>query len=156
MLIVWLVVNLAPGAAAVAGLLDSPPPTFASGETGKVVYRMGPIYFALGRADTLVTCTNLAGHAIDLAFEIYDERDQLSGNPALERLATGGARTFATSPVAGLPGARVVSGLSGTIDGKARISATSAQLSCVGIHRIRGDDGTAVEVPLTLIKKVTR
>ncbi len=138
-----------------AGLLDSPAPPFDGG-AGKVVYRMGPVHYDPGSADTIVSCTSLADGPVQVAFEIFDGHDQATGIPARAALPAGGAVTFATSAGAGEPNAVIVLGLSPTEDGKARVSATSAKLSCTAKHRIRSADASTRESALELIKRVAQ
>ena len=62
--------------------------------------------------------------------------------------------SFGQQADAGGADATVILGLPQMEDGKARVSATTAQLSCSGKHRIRGSDGGTRESPLELVKKV--
>jgi hypothetical protein len=140
---------------AASGLLDSPPPTFSSGQVGMVVYRMGPIYFEPGWADTVVSCEHAGDAPLELAFEVFDANDQPAGQLATARLAPGGRVVFVTSREAD-PAGVVVEGLPKLQSGKARISATSARISCEGHIRVRSNDGTIREASLELLKRVTR
>jgi hypothetical protein len=142
---------LATGAA--AGLLDSPPPSF-NGPPGKVVYRMGPVHFDPGAVDTVVTCTNNGDVATSLALEIFDDADQSAGLVTRATAAAGGTVTFATSAAAGTANATLVLGLHPLENGKARVSALTARLSCSGRTRIRAASGETREAPLELVKKV--
>lgn len=141
-------------ASAYAGLLDSQAPTLANGQRGTVVYRMGAVHFEPGGwVDTTITCTNLAATPADLALEIFDENDRLAGDVAKASVGAGAGLTFATSSAAAT-GAAVVQGLPPIDHGKARVSASTTQLTCVAVNRMRGADGTIKEAPLELIKKV--
>ena len=135
-----------------AGLLDSPPPSLDSGAS-QVVYRMGPVYYEAGHIDTVVTCSNLSDGPVNMAIEIFDEQDS---RVRLER-GSAAARadlTFATSAAPGIAGAVVVSELPRLDAGKARVSATSKNISCTARHRTVAGDGAVSEGPLELVKKV--
>jgi hypothetical protein len=136
-------------------LLDSPPPALANGERGTVVYRMGAVHFEPGGwVDTTVTCTNLATAPANLALEIFDENDRLAGDVTKASVAAGAGLTFATSSAVDAAGVAVVAGLPPIDHGKARVSASTTQLTCVAVNRMRGSDGAIKEAPLELIKKV--
>ncbi len=140
---------------ATAGLLDSPPPVLGNGERGTVVFRMGAVHFEPGGwVDTTVTCTNLATTPANLAIEVFDENDRLAGDVTKAAVAAGAGLTFATSSSANAAGATIISGLPPIDHGKARVSASTAQLTCVAVNRMRGSDGAIKEAPLELIKKV--
>jgi hypothetical protein len=139
--------------AAVAGLLDSPPPTF-DGVAGRVVYRMGPAYFERGRTDTIVTCTNVGAGQATLAVEIFDADDRLVASADRAGVAPGAAVSFGTSPDASRPDLVVADPRGPVRHGKARISATAVTLACVAIQATRQEDGTLREMPLELVKKV--
>jgi hypothetical protein len=140
--------------AAHAGLLDSEPPTLANGQRGTVVYRMGAVHFEPGGwVDTTVTCTNLAAAPADITLEVFDENDRLAGTTA-RSVAAGSGLTFATSSAVAAAGAAVVPGLPPIDHGKARVSASTTQLTCVAVNRMRGADGAIKEAPLELMKKV--
>lgn len=143
------------GSTASAGLLDSPPPDLGSGAPAIVVYRMGPIHFEPGGwVDTTISCSNLAPTATRVAVEIFDDEDHRSGNPTTVDVAAGASVTFATSADAQVPGATPIPQLPPIDHGKARISASTNQLSCTAINRMRANDGTVKEAALELIKKV--
>jgi len=145
--------GLLTGGLAHAGLLDSPPPTFEGGAPGKIVYRMGPIHHEPGWVDTVVTCTNLAEGPTSLAIEFFDDEDARA-LIARSVAPAGGGVTFATSVDAGGEQAVVLSELPPLQHGKARVSATSARLSCAARFHIRSADGSTKEAPLELLKKV--
>ncbi len=127
----------------------------ANGERGTVVYRMGAVHFEPGGwVDTTVTCTNLAATPTNIALEVFDENDRLAGDVAKASLAAGAGLTFATSSSAAAAGAAIIPGLPPIDHGKARVSASTAQLTCVAVNRMRGSDGAIKEAPLELIKKV--
>src|SRR5262245_47606390 len=86
------------------GLLSNPAPPFADGP-GKVVYRMGPVYYQPGRVDTEVTCTNLAANPTPIAVEIFDENDTRIGKLTLAVVRGGDSVTFTTSPTPDSPDA---------------------------------------------------
>lgn len=136
-----------------AGLLDSPPPSFDRGP-GKVVYRMGPVHYDPGWVDTIVVCDNLADTAAGVAIEYFDGKNEAAGVVTSVTVPQGGKVTFTTSADAAGPEATVILGLPQMEDGKARVSATTANLSCSGKHRVRGSDGGTREIPLELVKKV--
>jgi hypothetical protein len=151
---VVVAVGLCWSASADAGLLDSPPPMLANGARGTVVYRMGAVHFEPGGwVDTTVTCTNLAATPADVALEVFDENDHVAGTAA-KSVAAGAAVTFATSSAVDASGAAVLAGLPPIDHGKARVSASTTQLTCVAVNRMRGADGAIKEAPLELIKKV--
>jgi hypothetical protein len=139
-------------APAFAGLLDSPPPTF-TGTPGTVVYRLGPVHYDPGWVDTIITCTNLDTAPASLAIEFFDDEDA-RGLLARATAPAGADIIVATSAEAAVEGAVVVSDFPPLQHGKARVSATTTQLSCAAKHRIRSEDGSRKEAPLTLIKKV--
>ena len=150
-----MVVGLCWPIAASAGLLDSQPPLLGNGERGTVVYRMGAVHFEPGGwVDTTVTCTNLATTPTEMALEVFDENDRLAGEVTKASVGAGAGLTFATSSAADAPGAAIIPGLPAIDHGKARVSASTTQLTCVAINRMRGADGAIKEAPLELIKKV--
>ena len=154
-LMVAVVAGLCWRGTATAGLLDSPPPILGNGEQGTVVYRMGAVHFEPGGwVDTTVTCTNLAAAPASLALEVFDENDRLAGDVAKVSVAAGAGLTFATSSAADVPGSTIVPGLPPIDHGKARVSASTTQLTCAAVNRMRGSDGAIKEAPLELIKKV--
>jgi hypothetical protein len=143
------------GGSATAGLLDSAAPALGNGEPAKVVYRMGAVHFEPGGwVDTTVTCTNLAPVAARMGLEVFDETDKPAGQLAVATVAAGASVTFATSADAAVAGAVVVPGLPPIDHGKARVSASTTQLSCSAINRMRAMDGTIKESALELMKKV--
>jgi hypothetical protein len=146
-------VGLLLGGRAYAGLLDSPPPSIG-GEPGKVVYRMGPVHYYPGWVDTLVSCTNLGDAAAGMVLEIFDEDDVLRATANSAQVPGGGTVTFTTSSGPGIDGAVVPAGLPALDHGKARVSATTAKLSCAAKSRVLGADGSVKEAPLELVKKV--
>lgn len=152
----WMVpalVVLLSASNAEAGLLDDPAPALGSDAAATVVYRMGAVnYEPGGWVDTTVTCANLAPDAATVAIEIFDERDRKVGALAKATVAAGASVTFATSTAA--PNAVAIEGLPAIDHGKARVSASTTQLACTGMHHVRGDDGTKKEAPLELVKKV--
>lgn len=151
---VALVGTLAGGNAA-AGLLDSQAPMLDNGERATVVYRMGAIHFEPGGwVDTIVTCTNLASMPAKLTLEVFDENDRLAGQIARASIAAGAGATFATSANANVQGAVTIPDLPPIDHGKARVSASTTQLSCTALNRMRAADGTTKEAALELIKKV--
>jgi hypothetical protein len=139
---------------AAAGLLDSPAPAFAGGAPGLVVYRMGPIYFDPGAIDTVIRCTNTGDLPVAVALEVFDARDQLAGSAATGEVAAGAEVAFGTSAEASRPGLVVLAGIRPVAHGKARVSATSKTLSCIGHQVLRKADGTMREMQLELVKKV--
>jgi hypothetical protein len=136
-----------------AGVLDSPPPSFAGG-AGAVVYRISPVYYEPGRVDTVVACRNLGGRSISTALEVFDEADRPRGAIARSVVPAGGEVLFVTSGDTGLERTTLVPDLSPLPSGKARVSATSPELSCSATHRIRSPDGGLKEVAVELVKKV--
>lgn len=148
-LVAWLCASHA-----TAGLLDDEAPALGGDGPATVVYRMGAIHYEPGGwVDTTVTCANLASGAATVAVEVFDERDRKIGALAKAAVAAGASVTFATSAVAA-PNAVTIDGLPVIDHGKARVSATTTQLACTGMHHLRGDDGTKKEAPLELVKKV--
>jgi len=136
-----------------AGLFDSPPPSFPEG-AGKIVYRMGPVHYDPGWVDTIIVCDNLADVTAGIGVEYFDGKNEAAGIVTRVSVPAGGKVTFATSADAGGPGATVIMGLPQMEDGKARVSGTTANLSCSGKHRVRSSDGGTREIPLELVKKV--
>lgn len=149
-----MAVALTTGPAA-AGLLDAPPPALDGGAAATVVYRMGAVHYEPGGwVDTTITCTNLASAPTVIALEVFDENDRLAGEVAKATAGPGGKVSFATSESADLPGAVVVPRLPAVDHGKARVSASTTQLACTAVNRVRGSDGTTKEAALELVKKV--
>jgi len=140
---------------AAAGLLDSPAPLL-QGAPGQVIYRMGAIYYHPGEVDTVITCANLDDAPIIVALELFDLRDYPVGSVPHATVARGGTVTFVTSSTASREQWRVVEGLAGIDHGKARVSATTARLSCTGYHQRRAVDGRVRDTPLEMVKKVAR
>lgn len=138
-----------------AGLLDSPPPSF-DGMQGQVIFRMGPIYYVPGQVDTVITCTNFDTTAVQLALELFDRNDSAAGMVARASLTVNRSVTFVTSADMSREDVVVIGNLPPLDVGKARVSATTAKISCTAHHRIRTADGAIQENPLGLIKKVAR
>jgi len=138
--------------AALAGLLDDPPPTLADGRTAVVVYRLGPVHFDPDQVDTIVTCSNAGDQPVEVVLELFDETDVRVG-VARGQGSAGDQITFST---AAEPDAITVAGLPPLEHGKGRVSAGSASISCAAKHRVRGDDGTIKESSVELMKKVAR
>jgi len=138
-----------------AGLLDSPPPTI-NGAVGEVIYRMGPVYYHPGQVDTVVKCTNLNDAQAVLVVEVFDQGDNPVGTLVQAALSVGGTVNFVTSADTSRNYWVVIPDLPPLDHGKARVSATTAKLSCTGYHRTRTAGGTTDEKTLELIKKVSR
>ena len=139
---------------ATAGLLDGQAPALGDGVASTIVYRLGAVHFEPGGwVDTTVTCTNLSTAPATIGLEIFDESDQKAGALAKATITAGGAVTFATSADAA-PGAVAVAGLPPIDHGKARVSASTKQLTCTAVNRMRGSDGAVKEAPVELVKKV--
>ena len=146
-------VSMAAGRAT-AGLLDGQAPPLGDGVSSTIVYRLGAVHFEpAGWVDTTVTCTNLSSAPATVGLEIFDESDQRAGDLAKATVAAGAAVTFATSADA-VPGAVTVAGLPPIDHGKARVSASTKQLTCTAVNRMRGSDGAVKEAPVELVKKV--
>jgi hypothetical protein len=136
-----------------AGLLDSAPPPIDGGAS-RVVYRMGPVYFEAGRADTVVTCTNVGTGPASIAVEIFDADDRLVASATRTGVAPGAGVSFATSAVEGRSGLVVADPRGPVANGKARVSATLPTLACAAEQIVRRQDGTTSQLPLELVKKV--
>ena len=149
-----LVASALVGTPAWAGIVDSPPPGFGGDGAGVVVYRISPVYFEPGRVDTVVSCHNATGRSIPTALEVFGDDDRPRGSVARAVAPAGGDVLFATSAAAGLEHTSVVPGLVALPSGKARLSATSSELSCSATHRIRSADGGLKELAVELVKKV--
>jgi hypothetical protein len=141
------------GGHAHAGLLDSPPLSLG-GEPGKVVYRMGPVYYDPGHADTVVSCSNFADAPTAMVLEIFDENDVLRATAYSAQVPANGSVTFATSGGPDIDGAVIPAGMPNVEHGKARVSATTARISCAAKTQVVGSDGNVKERPLELVKKV--
>jgi hypothetical protein len=139
-----------------SGLLDAPPPSFPGGAPAIVVYRMGPVHYKPGHVDTVVKCESIDDTRMQLAVEIFDESDTRVGEVARAVLAPGESISFVTAADAASQGRVVLQGLPPVDHGKARVSATTAKLSCTAYNRIVGGDGSTTESVLELIKKVAR
>jgi hypothetical protein len=136
-----------------AGVLDSPPPAFPAG-TGLVVYRISPVYYEPGRVDTVIACRNPTHQTVSAAVEVFDDDDRPRGGVARSAVSAGGDVLFVTSGDAGLDGTTAIPGLPSLPSGRARVSATSPELSCSATHRIRSADGGLKELPVQLVKRV--
>ena len=141
------------GGHAHAGLLDSPPLSLG-GEPGKVVYRMGPVYYDPGHADTVVSCSNFADGPTAMVLEIFDENDVLRATAYTAPVPAGQSITFATSGGPDITGAVIPPGMPSVEHGKARVSATTARITCAAKTQVVGPDGNVKERPLELVKKV--
>lgn len=147
--------TLAIAGAAGAGILTSEAPLLDGGTRGTVVYRMGPIHYEPGGwVDTTVTCSNLSPSAASVALEIFDDDDRQAGGVVKATVEAGASVTFATSSDARAAHAVVVQGLQPIDHGKGRVSASTTQLSCTALNRMRANDGSVKEAALELIKKV--
>jgi hypothetical protein len=136
-----------------AGLLDSPPLS-VGGQAGKIVYRMGPVYYEPGHADTVVSCSNFADGPTAMVLEIFDENDVLRATAYSAQVPANGSVTFATSGGPDIDGAVIPAGMPNVEHGKARVSATTARISCAAKTQVVGSDGNVKERPLELVKKV--
>ena len=141
------------GGRAHAGLLDSPPPTIG-GQPGKIVYRMGPVYYDPGWVDTVVSCTNVSDAPTGIVLEVFDENDVLRATASSAQVPGGASATYTPPRAPEIAGAIVLAGLAAIDHGKARVSATTARLSCTARTRMLGADGNVRERPLELLKKV--
>jgi hypothetical protein len=141
------------GGRAHAGLLDSPPLSIG-GESGKVVYRMGPVYYEPGHVDTVVSCTNFADGPTAMVLEVFDENDVLRATAYSAQVAANVSVTFATSSRPDIDGAVIPAGMPTVNHGKARVSATTARISCAAKTVVVSSDGDVKERPLELVKKV--
>jgi hypothetical protein len=141
------------GGRAQAGLLDSPPLSIG-GEPGKVVYRMGPVYYDPGHVDTVVSCSNFADAPTAMVLEIFDENDVLRATAYSAQIAGSQSVTFATSSGPNIDGAAIPPGMPSVEHGKARVSATTAKIACAAKTVVVGSDGGVKERPLELVKKV--
>ena len=139
---------------ATAGLLDSPAPLLPGGGASKVVYRMGPVYYEPGELTTVIRCTNLGDAPLGLAVEIFDADDKLVGSASRASLAAGADVAFGTGTDAERPDLVVIDRIVNLRNGKARVSASSVKLSCVGQQVLRAADGTSRVLGLELVKKV--
>ena len=138
-----------------AGLLDSAPPTL-NGVAAQVIYRMGPVYYHPGEADTVITCNSFDDVGVSVAIELFDQSDNPVGTLVQAALAKGGTVTFVTSADAKRGYWVLVPDLAPLDHGKARVSATTTKLSCAAYHRLRAADGTVQEKALELVKKIAR
>jgi hypothetical protein len=141
------------GGRAHAGLLDSPPLSIG-GEPGKVVYRMGPVYYDPGHVDTVVSCSNFADGPTAMVLEIFDENDVLRATAYSAQIEGSQSVTFATSSGPDIDGAVIPPGMPSVEHGKARVSATTAKIACAAKTVVVGSDGSVKERPLELVKKV--
>lgn len=151
---VMAVMTVAISTVALAGLLTSPAPDFPGGSTGQVVYRLGPVHHEPGAVETLITCSSLGESRVEVAVDVFDAQDQATGVVTRASLPAHGTVTFTTA--ADAQGDVAILGLPTFQNGKARVSATSADLSCAGKHRLRTPTGETKEAPVELIKKVAR
>jgi hypothetical protein len=62
--------------------------------------------------------------------------------------------TFATSSGPDIDGAVIPPGMPTVEHGKARVSATTAKITCAAKTQVVGSDGNVKERPLELVKKV--
>ena len=146
-----------PGPTVRAGVLDAPVPDFGQGKRGLVVYRMGPVYFEAGSVDTVIRCTNVSDAPIDLAVEVFGESGDLKGVWKHTALAPRQTMVYSTSPSRALPNAEGPANLDPIDHGKARVSATSAQVSCDAQHVVLdGNGGTARTSTLEMVKRVAQ
>jgi hypothetical protein len=153
----WLLAIVLVGALVgdgLTGVRDDQPPDTGDGGPGRVVYRMGAIYFEPGHADFTVACTNIGPKPLHVVLEIYDEHDRRTGTPAKTEIAPGATRTFASSPTVASVGDVVIAELPPIDHGKARVSAKRGEIVCTATARLHGDDGETREVPFALMKRI--
>lgn len=142
-------------ASAHAGLLDDAPPPIPGGTPARVVYRMGPVHADPGYVDTVIRCHNNADVPVAMAVEIYGEDDAPVSLAVRDAVPPGEEAVFVTSRGVGGAAGVVMPGLSLLEHGKARVSAPTSHLSCVGEQIIRSAiDGPMQVAPLELVKKV--
>lgn len=146
------------GLPAFAGILDSPPPALGPAGASVVVYRMGPVHYDPGHVETVIRCSNLTNATIGVAVEYFDESDVLQGSWRNEALAPGRSFIVATGPAPNAPEAEYPAGLPPMQHGKARVSATTAQIACSAEHVLQDEKtGAPAKISvLELIKKVAR
>lgn len=132
------------------GVRDDAPPDTGDGKPGKVVYRMGAIYFDPGHADFTVACTNIGPQASNVVLEVYDEDDRRVAD-ARVKIEPRATRTFASSASASEV---AIERLPPIEHGRARVSAKRGDIVCTALARLHGDDGETREVPLALVKRV--
>jgi hypothetical protein len=146
------------GLPALAGILDTPPPALGPAGTSIVVYRMGPVHYDPGHVETVIRCSNLSAATIGVAVEYFDEEDALHGAWRTETLGPRRSLIVSTGPTANAPEAEYPAGLLPMEHGKARVSATSAQIACSAEH-VMLDARTGAPTKITvleLVKKVAR
>ena len=139
-----------------AGLLDDPPPTIPGVSSARVIYRMGAVICDPGYADTVIRCHNNADVPTAMAVEIYGEDDVRASITVHDPVPPGGEAVFATSAGVAGDGAVLMPQLAPLDQGKARVSAPTSHLSCVGEQVIRSatPDGPMQSTPLPLVKKI--
>ncbi|MFQ5515458.1 MAG: hypothetical protein ACE5FG_13625 [Myxococcota bacterium] len=130
-----LVLLLGGAVPAIAGMLDSPLPTFGD---GKPAFRVGlvPVVVKSDQLESHMICTNLDSVAVDIGIEVFDAAGNLlnsvnAGNGVRLDVAVGATVSLATGNTPVLAEDHVITGVLAIAGGSGRIVASSRKVGCV-------------------------
>ncbi len=125
-----------------AGMFDTPLPTFSDGKPARVVGLL-PRVIKNHNLETVVACTNLDVVAANIGLEVFDKDGVLAnsdpnsgiaaGNGAILNVAVGATRTITTSGTVVVTDDHRITGLPNLRNGSGRVLATSKTLSSTAI-----------------------
>ncbi len=120
-----------------AGMFDTPLPTFSDGKVAQVVGLL-PRVIKNNNLETVVACTNLDTVAANIGLEVFDKDGVLvnsvnAGNGEILNVAVGATRTIGTAATALLTEDHRITLLPGLRNGSGRIVASEAKVFCAAM-----------------------
>ena len=120
-----------------AGMLDTPLPTFSDGKSAQVVGLL-PRVIRNNNLETLVVCTNLDTVAANIGLEVFDKdgvrvNSIAAGNGEILNVAVGATRTIGTDATALLTEDHKMTLLPSLRNGSGRVVASEAKVFCVAM-----------------------
>ncbi len=117
-----------------AGMFDTPLPTFSDGKVAQVVGLL-PRVIKNNSLETVFICSNLDTVAVHIGVEVFDKEGVLAnsvnaGNGAILNVPVGATRTIGTSGTVLLSDDHQITGLPNLRNGSGRVLATSKTISC--------------------------
>jgi len=120
-----------------AGMLDTPLPTFSDGKSAQVVGLL-PRVIKNHNLETVVVCTNLDTVAANIGLEVFDKDGVLvnsvnAGNGEILNVAVGATRTIGTAATALLTEDHKMTLLPDLRNGSGRVVASEAKVFCAAL-----------------------